>query len=49
MKGILYVEKALLSGGFDAIKWRIRNPELNREIGKLPPKLRDLAFVLQIK
>ena len=27
------MEKALLSGGFGAIKWHIRNRELNREIG----------------
>ena len=29
INGILYVEKALLSGGFDAIKWHIGNWELN--------------------
>ena len=45
----LYVEKALLLEGFDAIKWLIRNSELNREIGSLPPKLGGLASSLQIK
>ena len=29
------MEKALLSGGFDAIKWHIGNREMNREIGKV--------------
>ena len=33
------MEKVLLSGGFDAIKWHIGNLKLNREIGNLPPKL----------
>ena len=40
------MEKSLLSGGFDAIKWHIG---LNREIGRLPRKLGGLASLLQIK
>ena len=36
------MEKALLSGGFDAIKWHIGNRELNVKLG-------GLASLLQIK
>ena len=43
------MEKALLSGGFDAIKWHIGNRELNHEIESLLPKLGGLASLLQIK
>ena len=34
------MEKTLLWGGFDAIKWHIGNLELNHEKGSRLPKLR---------